>query len=69
MPIGRPWMVHRRDLVVSSASNVHMVALGVGPGLFGIEWDWPRAISAPKAEQFAGGAPSTTDQLSHRAVL
>jgi hypothetical protein len=34
--------------VISPAGDVHTVALGVGPGLFGIEWDWPPVI--PGAE-------------------
>jgi hypothetical protein len=27
------------------------VALGVGPGLFGIEWDWPPVIPSPAGER------------------
>jgi transcriptional regulator with XRE-family HTH domain len=44
-------MARRRNLTVSPTGEVHAVALGVGPGLFGIEWDWPPVIPAPAGER------------------
>lgn len=41
-------MARRRNLTISPNGEVHVVALGIGPGVFGIEWDWPQpAIPAP----------------------
>jgi transcriptional regulator with XRE-family HTH domain len=42
-PAGDVRMARRRNLTVNPTGEVHAVALGVGPGLFGIEWDWPTA--------------------------
>jgi DNA-binding SARP family transcriptional activator len=47
-PLSNPWGAHRRDLMVSSTSSVHMVALGLGPGLIGISWSWPAGIPTLK---------------------
>lgn len=48
-PAGDVRLARRRNLAVSPTGDVHAVALGVGPGLFGIEWDWPPAIPSPSA--------------------
>jgi DNA-binding SARP family transcriptional activator len=40
-PLGNPRMARSRDLTLNS-TNVHTVALGLNPGLFGISWHWPR---------------------------
>jgi transcriptional regulator with XRE-family HTH domain len=50
-PAGDVRMARRRNLTLSPTGEVHAVALGVGPGLFGIEWDWPPAIPAPVGER------------------
>jgi transcriptional regulator with XRE-family HTH domain len=42
-PAGDVRLARRRNLAISAAGATHAVALGVGPGLFGIEWDWPSA--------------------------
>jgi DNA-binding SARP family transcriptional activator len=41
-------MARCRDLAVSPTGGVHVVALGVGPGLFGVRWDWAPAIPGPR---------------------
>lgn len=33
-------LARRRNLTISPSGEVHTVGLGVGPGLFGIEWAW-----------------------------
>lgn len=40
-PAGDVRLARRRNLTLSPTGETHAVALGVGPGLFGIEWDWP----------------------------
>jgi hypothetical protein len=50
-PAGDVRMARRRNLTVSPTGEAHAVALGVGPGLFGIEWDWPPVIPAPAGER------------------
>jgi len=50
-PAGDVRMARRRNLTISPNGEVHAVALGVGPGLFGIEWDWPPAIPVPASER------------------
>ena len=30
----------RRNLTISASGEVHTVGLSIGPGLFGIEWEW-----------------------------
>lgn len=49
-PVGDVRMARRRNLTVSPTGAVHAVALGVGPGLFGIEWDWPALIASPAVD-------------------
>lgn len=53
-------LARRRNLSISPNGEVHAVALGVGPGVFGIEWDWPQpVIPAPTpAEPVRGTVPS-----------
>ena len=64
-------MARRRNLVISPTGEVHVVGLGVGPGVFGIEWDWPQpAIPAPaEPVRVTAPAPRTaglTGGLAHR---
>jgi hypothetical protein len=46
-PAGDVRLARRRNLTVSTTGEAHAVALGVGPGLFGIEWDWPATATRP----------------------
>ena len=40
-PAGDVRLARRRNLAISATGEAHTVGLGVGPGLVGIEWDWP----------------------------
>jgi hypothetical protein len=40
-PAGDVRLARRRNLAISPTGEAHTVGLGVGPGLVGIEWDWP----------------------------
>jgi transcriptional regulator with XRE-family HTH domain len=39
--VGEDERSRRRNLVLDSSGGVHAVALGFGPGVFGIGWEWP----------------------------
>ena len=72
-PAGDVRMARRRNLTISPNGEVHAVALGVGPGLFGIEWDWPPAIPVPASErlplrQGAAPPPAPTVQSGNASV-
>ena len=41
VPAGEEGPSRRRNLSLDSSAGVHAVALGFGPGVFGIRWDWP----------------------------
>ena len=41
VPAGDETPSRRRNLTVDSGGGVHAVALGFGPGVFGIRWEWP----------------------------
>jgi transcriptional regulator with XRE-family HTH domain len=39
--VGEDERARRRNLVLDASGGVHAVALGFGPGVFGIGWEWP----------------------------
>jgi transcriptional regulator with XRE-family HTH domain len=41
VPAGEEGPSRRRNLTLDPSGGVHSVALGFGPGVFGIRWDWP----------------------------
>ncbi|MBV9844475.1 MAG: helix-turn-helix transcriptional regulator [Kutzneria sp.] len=41
VPAGEEGPSRRRNLALDPAGGVHAVALGFGPGMFGVRWDWP----------------------------
>ena len=41
VPAGEEGPSRRRNLTLDPSGSVHSVALGFGPGVFGIRWDWP----------------------------
>lgn len=42
VPAGDDSPSRRRNLALDNAGGVHAVALGFGPGVFGIRWEWPQ---------------------------
>ncbi|GAA1289409.1 helix-turn-helix transcriptional regulator [Saccharothrix xinjiangensis] len=42
VPAGDDTPSRRRNLALDGAGGVHAVALGFGPGVFGIRWEWPK---------------------------
>ncbi|GGP84745.1 helix-turn-helix domain-containing protein [Saccharothrix coeruleofusca] len=42
VPAGDDTPSRRRNLALDSSGGVHAVALGFGPGVFGIRWEWPK---------------------------
>ncbi len=69
-PAGDIRTVRRRNLTVSPTGDVHAVALGVGPGLFGIEWDWPPVVPAAELHcrrDISALTPSTQDKPPGRS--
>ncbi|HEV7907532.1 MAG TPA: helix-turn-helix transcriptional regulator [Pseudonocardiaceae bacterium] len=42
VPAGDEAPSRRRNLTLDNASGVHAVALGFGPGVFGVRWEWPK---------------------------
>jgi hypothetical protein len=50
-------LARRRNLTISPTGEVHAVALGVGPGMFGIEWDWPPLIPSQAGDRMGAPAP------------
>jgi len=60
-PAGDVRMARRRNLTISPNGEVHAVALGVGPGLFGIEWDWAPVIPTQAGERLPGIAEIPAD--------
>ncbi|MFJ6675864.1 hypothetical protein ACIQMJ_32575 [Actinosynnema sp. NPDC091369] len=42
VPAGDDTPSRRRNLALDAAGGVHAVALGFGPGVFGIRWEWPK---------------------------
>lgn len=41
VPAGDEGPSRRRNLTLDPSGGVHAVALGFGPGVFGVRWDWP----------------------------
>ncbi|WP_199441921.1 helix-turn-helix domain-containing protein [Umezawaea beigongshangensis] len=41
VPAGDDAPSRRRNLALDGAHGVHAVALGFGPGVFGVRWEWP----------------------------
>jgi hypothetical protein len=67
-PAGDVRLARRRNLTISPTGDVHAVALGVGPGLFGIEWDWPPVIPAPAGERIPPRQPAAAVQSANASV-
>ncbi|KAA2261671.1 hypothetical protein F0L68_15580 [Solihabitans fulvus] len=42
VPAGDEGPSRRRNLGLDPSGGVHAVALGFGPGVFGVRWDWPK---------------------------